>query len=83
LVESYALADDRLVHHLDLYRLADPDELEWIGIRDLVTDQAICLIEWPERGTGMLPSADWVINLSVEGCGRKATLSKALVSPEE
>lgn len=71
LVESYFLADDRIVHHLDLYRLGDPEELEWIGIRDLLTDQAICLIEWPDRGAGMLPPADVTLSLAVDGCGRR------------
>ncbi len=77
LVETYPLAADHFVHHLDLYRLADPGELEWIGIRDLATDNAICLIEWPEQGAGMLPPADWSITLLPEGGGRKATLSRS------
>lgn len=74
LVESYPVENDRLIHHLDLYRLADPEELEWIGIRDLLTTNAICLIEWPGQGAGVLPPADLIIQLESEGCGRKATL---------
>ena len=38
------------IWHLDLYRIADPDELEYIAIRDLVSESAACLVEWPERG---------------------------------
>jgi len=64
-VEEYKLKG-QLVCHFDLYRLKDPEELEWIGIQDYFAQQAICFIEWPEMGTGMLPDADMVINFSVE-----------------
>ena len=58
LQESYVLEHARLFH-FDLYRIHDPRELEFIGIRD-VADGAdtICLIEWPERGEGAIPKAD-------------------------
>lgn len=58
LVESYPCAGVT-VHHLDLYRLSDPEELEQLGVRDLVAADAIWLVEWPERGRGFLPPADW------------------------
>ena len=38
------------VWHLDLYRIADPGELEYVAVRDLVSESAACLVEWPERG---------------------------------
>jgi tRNA threonylcarbamoyladenosine biosynthesis protein TsaE len=68
LIESYAL-DDLRVHHLDLYRLADPEELELLGVRDLATADAIWLVEWPERGGDRLPVLDVRLQLELTGTG--------------
>jgi tRNA threonylcarbamoyladenosine biosynthesis protein TsaE len=57
LLEPYYLPQHNF-YHLDLYRLADPAELEYLGLRDLVEDNTIWLIEWPEQGIGVLPAPD-------------------------
>lgn len=74
LVEEYALSD-RMLFHFDLYRLNDPEELEWMGIRDYLRPDATCFIEWPERGAGILPAPDLDIGLQIEGSGRRAEIS--------
>lgn len=70
LVESYDLPAG-IVHHFDLYRLTDPEELEFIGLRDYLQTDALCLIEWPERAGGLLPPADIVIEIQYLAVGRK------------
>lgn len=74
LVEPYELGDVR-VHHFDLYRLGDPEELEFIGARDLLEDDGLSLIEWPSRGEGWLPVADLIVYLTVAAAGRQARLT--------
>lgn len=63
LIESYA-AGPLAVHHLDLYRIADPGELEWLGLPDLASGAHLIVIEWPERAGAALPAADLAIHLA-------------------
>jgi tRNA threonylcarbamoyladenosine biosynthesis protein TsaE len=76
LVEVYEFAA-RPVYHFDLYRLGDPEELEYMGIRDYFTGSSVCLLEWPERGAGYLPEPDLTVDIRVAGTGRKVILSGA------
>ena len=73
LIEPYEVGG-RAAHHLDLYRLTDPQELELIGIRDLLTGAALVLVEWPERGGAMLPRPDLAIAFGHAPVGRSAVL---------
>jgi tRNA threonylcarbamoyladenosine biosynthesis protein TsaE len=73
LVEPYQLNGWRLFHW-DLYRLADPEELEFLGMRDQLDGEAVLLIEWPERGRGELPAADLEVMLAYAGEGRSCRL---------
>jgi tRNA threonylcarbamoyladenosine biosynthesis protein TsaE len=68
LVEPYDVVDGR-VYHLDLYRLGDGEELEYLGLRDMLAEPALLLIEWPERGAGWLPVPAVRIELFHTGVG--------------
>ena len=75
LVEDYAVGQF-ILHHFDLYRLGDPEELEYMGIRDFFDGQAINLVEWPEHGVNLLPAPDIDLELSPQFPGRLARLRK-------
>jgi len=62
LIEPYEFGA-RSVYHLDLYRLADPSEVEALGLRDLLLPHSVFLIEWPERGGAAIPAADLTVRI--------------------
>ena len=61
LLETYR-AGGQTVLHLDLYRIEDPEELEYLALRDLFDASAVLLVEWPDRGGDRLPAADLVLD---------------------
>ncbi|MFI4954627.1 MAG: tRNA (adenosine(37)-N6)-threonylcarbamoyltransferase complex ATPase subunit type 1 TsaE [Gammaproteobacteria bacterium] len=73
LVETYALAA-HTIYHWDMYRIVEPEELEFMGIRDYAQQPAWWLVEWPEKVNEMLPKPDLNISIQVEGTGRVVTL---------
>jgi len=73
LVEPYEIGAVR-AFHFDLYRLVDPEELEYMGIRDYFDEDALCLIEWPDKGTGFLPKPDLTITITPHEHGRQLKL---------
>jgi tRNA threonylcarbamoyladenosine biosynthesis protein TsaE len=74
LVEYYPL-DRFAVVHFDLYRLADPEELEYLGYRDYLNPQTLCLIEWPQRAAAYLQVVDLEIEIEYDPDGRRLSLS--------
>ena len=73
LVETYSLPA-LTVHHFDLYRLHDAEELEFMGIRDYFGADTLALVEWPQRGGGHFPTADFKVELALDGAGRVLTI---------
>ena len=79
---TYSLLERYVVNghdafHLDLYRIADAAELEWLGVDELDAPETLVLVEWPERGRGGLPAPDLEITLEHQDPGRRAYLSPA------
>jgi tRNA threonylcarbamoyladenosine biosynthesis protein TsaE len=72
LVEHYPLPAGGKGLHLDLYRIGDARELDFLGLDD--AGETLWLVEWPERGRGALPPADLEIDLAVAGDGRSVRL---------
>ncbi len=70
LVEPYILPG-LSVYHFDLYRLLDPQEMEYLGAREYFCGDSLCLLEWPERGEGWLPPPDMRVSIAAAGSGRE------------
>ena len=74
LLESYEIGSLR-VYHFDFYRIVDPRELGYIGIDDLMGEQAVKLVEWPANAGDRLPRADMEVRLGIEGLGRSIEIT--------
>lgn len=70
LVEPYDFDGNRILHY-DLYRLSDPEEVEYLGMRDFLDGRTLTLIEWPEKAAGFLPPPDLELFLDVVPEGRQ------------
>ncbi len=70
LVEPYELGSLRVLH-CDLYRLTDPEEVDYLGLRDFLDNQTLTLIEWPEKAGDLLPQPDLELLLEVLPSGRR------------
>lgn len=75
LVERYPLRDGGEAVHLDLYRIGNAGELEFLALDD--AEARLWLVEWPERGFAALPTADLRVELAVDGPGRRCLLAAA------
>ena len=74
LLEPYEVCNGIAVLHFDFYRLVDSSELDFIGIDELLDGPGLKLIEWPEQGAERIPEADWHIELTTEGAGRRVEI---------
>ncbi|MDA1370985.1 MAG: tRNA (adenosine(37)-N6)-threonylcarbamoyltransferase complex ATPase subunit type 1 TsaE [Proteobacteria bacterium] len=70
LVEPYEFERCQ-IYHFDLYRLADPEEVLYLGIDDYFSGSNLCIIEWADKGANLIPPADLRIELETEGTGRR------------
>ncbi|WP_273149820.1 tRNA (adenosine(37)-N6)-threonylcarbamoyltransferase complex ATPase subunit type 1 TsaE [Methylophaga thiooxydans] len=82
LVEHYQLGK-RAVFHFDLYRLSDAGELEFLGLDDYFRDNAICLLEWAQRGSEYLPEPDLLVQLDYHEHARNAVIEAKSVLGEQ
>lgn len=80
LIEPYEL-DDVHCQHLDLYRVADPEELEYLGLSEMSERAGLTLIEWPSKGAGFLPPADLDLAFDYLGDGRQLAIKAATLNP--
>ena len=75
LVEPYECAG-KSIYHFDFYRIQDAQELEWVGIPELLTLPAIRIVEWPSLGAPYVPAADLAISIDIRGNGRLLRLQR-------
>jgi tRNA threonylcarbamoyladenosine biosynthesis protein TsaE len=74
LVEPYVFGD-LIFNHFDFYRVKDPEELEFLGLRDYLREGAVCVVEWPERAGALLPEPDIAITIDDANGDRRVQLT--------
>lgn len=72
IVEPYEIAG-RSILHVDLYRISDPSELEFIGLPEQIADSELVFLEWPQYGRNHIPDPDYTIHLLFDSVGRRVT----------
>lgn len=82
LLEVYQYGDDKHAVHMDLYRIAEPEEIDYLSLENYENSATVTLIEWPEKGEGFIPLADIKLffsmceqgrNLDIEATNDQAT----------
>ncbi|MBV1875170.1 MAG: tRNA (adenosine(37)-N6)-threonylcarbamoyltransferase complex ATPase subunit type 1 TsaE [Cycloclasticus sp.] len=74
LVEPYTIKGQP-VFHFDLYRVRDAEELEYMGMRDYLSKESICFVEWPVNGGDLLPEPDFLVEINIYGSERELLIS--------
>jgi tRNA threonylcarbamoyladenosine biosynthesis protein TsaE len=74
LVEPYEIGGRRLFH-LDLYRVAGAEELDYLGLREMLAGSATLLVEWPENAGEALPTPDLFLRIGHLANGRRIALA--------
>lgn len=75
IVETYTV-NNNILHHFDLYRIEEADELEYVGIADYFDGSSYVFIEWPQKGGYLLPKPDLSIEIKYNGDGRELIINK-------
>jgi tRNA threonylcarbamoyladenosine biosynthesis protein TsaE len=73
LVELYKVSN-MCLYHFDFYRFNDPREWIDAGFRECFNAENICLVEWPEKAEGLLPTPDLTIKLGHADSGRNVEI---------
>lgn len=67
----HRLREGGSAHHIDLYRIGSPRELDDLGWEDLLASDEAIFVEWAERAAGRLPEDRWEIRLAFEDAGER------------
>jgi tRNA threonylcarbamoyladenosine biosynthesis protein TsaE len=70
LLEVYQYDDDKYALHMDLYRIAEPEEVDYLALESYEKSATVTLIEWPEKGEGFIPLPDIKVFFSMYDGGR-------------